>query len=340
MIRFCGPFIFLAAIPLLYIDVGPAAPLIAIVTLAAILIAAELVAQRGEWAAPSANESAFRLLPYLYIPLQLGLIAWATSVVSRATTPTIGFVSLVLSVGVTTGIFGVLSAHEMVHSPRRAEQALGAALLTGMSYRHFRIAHIHGHHRYAGSARDPGSARFGENFYAFLLRTFIAQIADAYAFEKRRAAGRWWENGVIHDAVLMVLLAGGLVAFGGWRTLAFFGAQSAVAIIVLELFNYIAHYGLARETRADGRLEPFADHHSWNSSNVVSNALLFNMGRHSDHHRRATAPYQHLRYAPGAPELPAGYVGSVLMALAPPLWRSVMDPKVRALRTAAAKAAA
>ena len=340
MIRFCGPFLFLAAIPLLYVELGPAAPLIAIAALAAALIVAELLAPRGEWAAPNPQSRVFRFLPYLYIPLQLALIAWSTAVATRPTTPLLGFVSLTLSVGLTTGIFGVLAAHEMVHSPRSSDQALGAAMLTGMSYRHFRVAHIHGHHRYAGTARDPGTARLGEPFYAFLVRTFVAQIGDAYAFEKRRTGERWWANGIVHDVGLTTLLAVVLFAFGGARALAFFAAQSAVAIIVLELFNYIAHYGLARDIRADGGLEPFADHHSWNSSNVVSNALLFNMGRHSDHHRRASSPYQDLRYAPAAPELPAGYVGSILMALAPPLWRAIMDPKVRAIRAATTKAAA
>ena len=34
-----------------------------------------------------------------------------------------------------------------------------------------------------------------------------------------------------------------------------------------------------------------------------------------------------------APELPFGYAGSILLALAPPLWRRVMDSKALAWRT-------
>ena len=110
------------------------------------------------------------------------------------------------------------------------------------------------------------------------------------------------------------------------RALAFFLCESAVAIIVLELFNYIAHYGLTRRRDAAGRLEALSDHHSWNSSNVLANSLIFNMGRHSHHHRQPAVSYQRLAMR-DAPELPFGYAGSILLALAPPLWRRVMDPK-------------
>jgi alkane 1-monooxygenase len=112
----------------------------------------------------------------------------------------------------------------------------------------------------------------------------------------------------------------------------FFAAESYVAISVLEMFNYVAHYGLFRERNAVGSLEPFAPYHSWNSSNVMANPIIFNMGRHSDHHTRPSSLYETLRYIEGSPELPAGYAGSILLALVPPLWRRVMDPRVRDLR--------
>ena len=117
-----------------------------------------------------------------------------------------------------------------------------------------------------------------------------------------------------------------------WQHWAQAAGVFAVAIAVLEMFNYVAHYGLIRERDAGGRLEPFAPHHSWNSSNVLANPVIFNMGRHSDHHTRPSAPYQMLRHIAEAPELPAGYAGSILLALVPPLWRRIMDPKVEALR--------
>jgi alkane 1-monooxygenase len=142
----------------------------------------------------------------------------------------------------------------------------------------------------------------------------------------------WRHNRVNHDIAIAVLVFAAAAWLAGPRGAAFLALESAVAIAVLEMFNYVAHYGLIRERDAGGRLEPFAPHHSWNSSNVLANPVIFNMGRHSDHHRRPSAPYQMLRHIAEAPELPAGYAGSVLLALVPPLWRRIMDPKVEALR--------
>ena len=65
---------------------------------------------------------------------------------------------------------------------------------------------------------------------------------------------------------------------------------------------------------------------------MLVNLLIFNMGRHSYHHRKPAAPYESLEYIYHAPELPAGYAGSILLALVPPLWRQVRDEMTLALR--------
>jgi alkane 1-monooxygenase len=295
-----------------------------VAALLAALIGAEFVAPRGDARTPSAGPG-HRAVILAYIPLQIAAVAWGTSL-----SPSLGawgFVALVGALGVTCGVFGVLSAHEAVHSHDRREALLSCALLTAMSYRHFRIAHLHGHHRWAGTERDAASARLGEGFYGFLVRTVAGQFREAWVFEQRRAG--WRGNRVLGDLVVMAILLGGLGAVLGPRAVGFFLVQSAIAVTVLELFNYIAHYGLVRRTSPDGRPERFGDRHSWNSSNVLANALVFNMGRHSDHHRSPAAAYQRLVARP-APELPFGYAGGILLALAPPLWRRIMDPRALA----------
>jgi alkane 1-monooxygenase len=109
-------------------------------------------------------------------------------------------------------------------------------------------------------------------------------------------------------------------------------AQSAVGIIVLETFNYVAHYGLKRDTGTSG-YEPFGAAHSWNSSNGIANAFIFNMGHHSRHHAKPTAQYQTLEHDEQASELPLGYAASMLLAMIPPLWHQIMDPAVQRLHT-------
>lgn len=329
MLFYGGPFLLVGSIPALFYALGPAWSVLAIVLLLFALIGAEFIAPKGDGAMAGSN-GAYRALLYAFAPLQLAQILWAVAVCGGEALAAAS--GLMLAVGVMTGVFGMLAAHELVHSPRRGERVLGALMLSGMLYRHFRIAHVHAHHRFAATERDSVTARLGESFYAFLPRAAAGQLMEAWRFERARLRrGPVFANRVAADAAIAVAILSGIFAFWGWRGAIFFIGQSAVAVVVLELFNYVAHYGLERRKDADGRVEPMADHHSWNSSNVLVNRLIFNMGRHSWHHRRPAASYQRLRYAAAAPELPAGYAGSILLALAPPLWRRVMDERVRAL---------
>jgi alkane 1-monooxygenase len=331
MLRYGGPFAFLASVPLLYYGVAPAAPFITIAALLLALAGSEIVFPRGNAAMP-ADQGGFRALVLLYIPLQLGLIAWGAAI--AATASGAGFAALVLSIGLTTGIFGMLAAHEAIHSGDPFEHGMGTAMLTGMLYRHFRIAHLFGHHRWAATAKDAATAKLGEGFYFFLWRTLPQQFREAMVFERRRCARArqaLMVNRVLGDLAIYAVVLAAFAVFAGPRGLLFFCLQSVVAIIVLELFNYIAHYGLTRRLDDRGKPEALTDRHSWNSSNILANTLIFNMGRHSFHHARPSLSYQNLRQVEAAPELPAGYAGSILLALAPPLWRRVMDAKCAAL---------
>jgi alkane 1-monooxygenase len=338
VLRFVAPFFFALSIPALYYLAAPAAPALTVLLLLAALIGAEWLSVRGDAPAVGNDGRLFRWLPRLFVPLQLGIVVWSVAVGAHACAAV--FAALALSVGVTTGVFGVLAAHELVHSRHRSDRHLGLVMLTAMSYRHFRIAHVFGHHRWAATDRDPATAGLGEGFYGFLLRTVRGQFLDAWAIERRRLAQRGsplHANRIARDLATMVFVYIVILAFGGWRAMALFAGESAVGIVVLELFNYIAHYGLSRAKTAQGH-ERFSLRHSWNSSNVMANALIFNMGRHSSHHARPDASFETLTWVDSAPELPAGYAGSILLALVPPLWRRVMDPAVQSLHTEAGSA--
>jgi alkane 1-monooxygenase len=332
MLLYGGPFLLLASIPAFYYALGPAGPLLTIGLLLAALIGAEFISPRGDVIRGASNPGRYRILFYLYVPLQLASIVWAMAMSTQ--TSALGVVSLILSVGIATGVFGMLAAHELVHSRSRGERVLGGVMLSGMIYRHFRIAHVHFHHRYAATERDSATARLGEGFYAFLVRTVSGQFVEAWRFERMRPGMQSvLRNRVFLDVCWTLAICCIVFAFWGPTGLLLFVTQSVVAITVLELFNYIAHYGLMRRADFTGRLEPLGDHHSWNSSNVLVNLLIFNMGRHSYHHRKPSASYQDLQFVRTAPELPAGYAGSILLALVPPLWRHVMDGRVEKIKS-------
>ena len=332
MLAYASPFLLLASVPSFFIFLGPAGPLLTIGLLLLALVGSEAISVRGPVPRPAGSTQLYQLLPMIYVILQLAITLWAIAATAHASV--LGYVSLVFAIGVTTGVFGILCAHELVHGKDRLSHAFGTLMLTAMCYRHFRIAHIYGHHRYAGTARDCATARLGESFYAFLARTVSGQWREAWQQERmrvRRTKKSLLANRVFGDCLVMLVIFALLYLVWGWRGPVFLLSESAVGVIVLELFNYIAHYGLVRHVDARGRAEPFGEAHSWNSSNVIANTIIFNMGRHSDHHKRPSVSYEELRYLSKAPELPAGYAGSILLAAIPPLWRRLMDPAVRDL---------
>ena len=65
----------------------------------------------------------------------------------------------------------------------------------------------------------------------------------------------------------------------------------------------------------------------------MSTTVLYNLTRHSDHHAEGSKPFWRLRPLPEAPMLPTGYMGMILLALVPPLYRRAMAPRLRAWDT-------
>jgi alkane 1-monooxygenase len=180
---------------------------------------------------------------------------------------------------------------------------------------------------------DPASARLGESFWAFLPRTVSGSLTSAWKLERERlqrdGTSTWsLHNNILNAWAMTVVLFGALTAIFGVTVLPFLLLQMVLGFPLLEVVNYLEHYGLLRQRRPDGRYERTRAEHSWNSNNVASNVLLYHLQRHSDHHANPTRRYQALRHFDEAPQLPTGYAGMILLALVPPLWRRVMDPRL------------
>ena len=107
--------------------------------------------------------------------------------------------------------------------------------------------------------------------------------------------------------IVFVLIALYLPAQAAMKVIAYFTLQSVVAFVLLEVVNYIKHYGLQRKTEG-GKREAFGMMHAWNADNIATNSMLANLQRHSDHHMHAWKPYPTLEPLPG-PQLPTGYAG-------------------------------
>ena len=117
---------------------------------------------------------------------------------------------------------------------------------------------------------------------------------------------------------------------GGFWGICLFLIQALVAVLHLEVVNYIEHYGLSRQKIDDEKYEPTKPFHSWNANHAASNLLLINLQKHSDHHARPNKTYPLLSAYDqnSAPQLPFGYPIMVVLSLIPALWRKVMNPKV------------
>ncbi|KVG10699.1 alkane 1-monooxygenase [Burkholderia vietnamiensis] len=239
------------------------------------------------------------------------------------------YVGFALSLGAATGI-SINTAHELGHKTNRFERWLAKITLAPVAYGHFFVEHNRGHHVRVATAEDPASARFGESFWAFLPRTVAGSVRSAWRLEKARL-GRspWtWRNEVLHAWAMTVVVWGIAIALAGPVVIPFLVIQAAYGASLLEVVNYVEHYGLGRRKLPSGRYERCTPQHSWNSNHVVTNLFLYQLQRHADHHANPTRSYQALRHFDDSPQLPAGYATMILFAYVPPLWYRVMNPRV------------
>jgi len=264
-----------------------------------------------------------------FVLLQAALLACGFMAVAQAEWGTV--FGIAFATGLITGAQGITYAHELGHSRSRGDRVLAWLLMTSVSYPQFMVEHYRGHHVRAATWDDPASARPGESLWRFLPRTVAGNFLGAWRLDAARLAQHrktWVRSPLLWATLANVSGIAGLAAAGQWKMLAFWLAQSLFAIWLLETVNYIEHYGLQRRTGTDGRLEPFGLQHAWNADHAISNSLLANLQRHSDHHMHAWKPYPELEALPG-PQLPTGYAGCILLAAVPPLWFGAMHARMQ-----------
>jgi alkane 1-monooxygenase len=274
----------------------------------------------------------YRWCTYVFIPVQYAGLVLACWLWSNGELSTLDGIGLAFTVGVVGGI-AINTAHELGHKRDDAERWLSRIALAQTGYGHFYIEHNRGHHVRVATPEDPASSRLGESFWAFLPRTVTGSLRSAWGIEAARLdrGGRshWTlRNDILGAWAMTVVLFGGLAIVFGPVVLPYLLLQAVIGFSLLEVVNYLEHYGLLRGKREDGRYERCLPEHSWNSNNVASNVLLYHLQRHSDHHANPTRRYQALRHVEEAPQLPTGYAGMIVLAWFPPLWRRVMDPRL------------
>lgn len=244
-----------------------------------------------------------------------------------------------LAVAITTGSllgFGLNLGHEMGHKKRKLDKALALFTLSLGGYGHFSVEHNRGHHRDVATPEDPATSRMGEHIYEFMLREIPGAFKRAWHLEgerlERAGKSRWnVGNEILQAGAMTLVLYTALIATFGLPMVPVLAVVAFWGAFQLTSANYIEHYGLMRQKLPNGQYERCAPHHSWNSNHLVSNLVVFQLQRHSDHHANPARSYQSLRDFPELPSLPSGYFGMFLIAYVPPLWFAVMNPRLLAV---------
>jgi alkane 1-monooxygenase len=277
--------------------------------------------------------AAFDLLVWLWPLVQVLNLSFALYRIASGEITGPAILSHALALGMINGAVGITYAHELIHRKSRAEVFLGEIILASVCYLHWRIEHVRGHHAHVATPEDPASAPRGMSVYAFVPRSIAGAWVSVWKLEKarleRKNKGPLAADSYLWPSLLVPGALAAAIGFGlGAAAMAAFLLQALVAVVLLEIVNYIEHYGLERTRLPSGNYERPHPGISWNADNRLTNAFLINLQRHSDHHARPRVPYPLLESRDEAPQLPFGYATMIIMSLVPPLYKRVVEPRI------------
>ncbi len=241
----------------------------------------------------------------------------------------------VIGTGFLVAGYGTNVAHELTHRVKDRWACIeGRWILAASCNADFSIEHVYGHHVTVGTDEDPATAKRGENVYAFFLRSTIMGHVHAWKCEtarlKKKNQSIWsWHNLMLTGYLMSLCWMALFYYAAGWVGLLFFFAQAFIAKFILEVVNYMEHYGLRRKPG-----EPVGPQHSWNTNKTMSSIVLYTLTRHSAHHEKPRTPFWQLDPYPDAPQMPYGYLTNILICLVPPLWFSIIGPRLKQWDTA------
>lgn len=227
------------------------------------------------------------------------------------------------------GISGTIPAHELTHRTWDPISMLVGRWLLAFSFdTNFSIEHVYGHHRYVSTIDDPATAPRGRSVYFHVLASTLKGHRSAWNIEKRRLKrdGKGVfspRNAVLRGIVMSGLLLASAYEIAGTTGAMVFTACALGAKALLEIVNYMEHYGMVRNPEL-----PVQPRHSWNTNRRISSWSMFNLTRHSHHHAQGEVPFQDLKPMSDAPQMINGYLTTIIVTLIPPLWHRLMTPKI------------
>ena len=279
-----------------------------------------------------ANNNNYKLILFLFVPVVLLLVFGGSIIVSVKTLSLLSFLGFMISVGTVNGTVGFALAHEFIHKFTATSRTAGYLLLASSNYLHYSIEHVQGHHVYACTEKDPNSAKKGESFYKFLIRSTTGSFINAWKIESKRLNRNSLFFFSFHNRMLLfqafqllILIILGL--FFGRMSVLFFIGQTFVAVFLHQQVNYLQHYGLIRNNKK-GICEKMHAHHTWSIPAGCRIIDLFQVQNHADHHLHASSSYEKLIVRDESPKLPANYATMMVVSLIPPLWFTIIHKRL------------
>lgn len=272
----------------------------------------------------------YRWITYATIPILWIAVIFNCIFLCTYTLTAMEWIATVITTGSVLG-FGLNVSHELGHKLQTLPRKIALFNTALGAYGHFSVEHNRGHHRHVSTPEDPASSKMGENIYRFACREMPGAALRAWRLEAdrlQRLGKPVWhlENEILQALCLTAMVYGSLISLYGLDMVIVLIPVAIWGAFQLTSANYVEHYGIQRLKTANGNYEHCQPHHSWNSNHLVSNLVLFQLQRHSDHHTHPGRSYQSLRDFPELPRLPSGYFGMFFLAYFPPLWYRVMDP--------------
>ena len=279
----------------------------------------------------------------LFLPtvFALGLNEFAESLDNNDATRVVG---VILSTGLLIGTFGFTVAHELLHSRHLKDQYAAWTMTTLVYYGHWNLEHRYHHHKFVSTPLDPATALRGQSFYSYLGQTVGGTFKTAWS---RGGAGRGQRRVLSYLACSACVTCACVLRAGVAAGVAYHLVVSALAIMLLEVVQYVEHYGLKRSQTSEKANPSNADDyeavgnmHSWNAKNSLTDLILFNLQHHAHHHADPKTEYHMLdaNYKGSSPQLVLPYSSMALLSLVPPMFFSSMDRRLKALQSGAIEA--
>ena len=273
----------------------------------------------------------FDILLYLNIPFVFALLIFGLYNLNQLEMDLFETVGMVLSLGILLATNAINVGHELGHRKSLMERCLSKLLYLPCLYMHFYIEHNFGHHNNVATPKDPATAKFNQTVYSFWFTSVMGQYISAWRLQlqllKTKNSGFLSiKNDMLYYTIFELAYLLVIYSFFGFYGLFLAVIIGVLSFLFLETINYIEHYGLLREKLPSGRYERVQSHHSWNSNHFIGRIVLYELTRHSDHHFKASKKYQILENKRESPQLPYGYPTSILLALVPWLWFSLVNP--------------